>query len=148
MTSIATRLTMPVRLLLGLVFFVFGLNGFLQFIPLPPLPGPAGSFMGALVATGYFFPVLKVTEIAAGVMLLSNRFVPLALILLAPIVVHIALFHIVLAPTNLAMTVFLVAAESFLGWRYRASFAGVLQSKASPNQDVATPSGQPSMAQA
>ena len=86
------------RIFLGLIFFVFGLNGFLQFMPQPPQPEAAGAFIGALAATGYMFPLIKGTEVVAGLLLLSGRFVPLALTLLAPIIVNIALFHTVLAP--------------------------------------------------
>src|SRR5437899_10985925 len=77
------------RIVLGLVFFVFGLNGFFHFMPQQPMPAAAGAFGGALAQAGYFFPLLKPTETLAGVALLSNRFVPLALTVLAPIVVNI-----------------------------------------------------------
>lgn len=126
------KLPHAARILLGLVFFVFGLNGFLQFIPQPPLPEPAGAFMGALAATGYMFPLIKGTEIVAGLLLLSGRFVPLALVLLAPVIVNIVLFHVVLAPGSMIMVVLLVALEGYLAWAYRDAFAGVLQARARP----------------
>jgi hypothetical protein len=119
------------RITLGLVFFVFGLNGFLHFLPQPPLPAAAGGFLGGLASAGYFFPLLKATEVAAGVLLLSNRFVPLALTLLAPIVVNIVAFHAFLAPSP-GMVAFLLAAEIYLAWTYRAAFRGVLAAKVSP----------------
>ena len=120
------------HVLLGLIFFVFGLNGFLQFLPMPPLPEPAGNFMGALAATGYFFPVLKLVEVVAGALLLARRFVPLALLLLAPIVVQIFLFHAVLTPglENLVLPVLIVALEAYLGFVvYKDSFRPVLAAK-------------------
>lgn len=120
------------HLVLGLVFFVFGLNGFLQFLPIPELPEAAGKLMGALAETGYFFPVLKLTEVVAGALLLIRRFVPLALVLLAPIVVQIFLFHAVLTPgvENLVLPVVLVALEAYLGFVvYRDSFRSVLAAK-------------------
>src|SRR5258706_814056 len=98
-----------VRILLGLVFFVFGLNAFLGFIPQPPMPDKAGAFMGALAATGYMFPLIKGVEVIGGAMLLSNRFVPLALVLLAPNVVNIVLFHAVLAPGGLGIALLVLA---------------------------------------
>ena len=130
--SIRTKLPAITRTLLGLVFFVFGLNGFLNFIPQPPLPEAGGAFMGALGATGYMFPLIKGTEVVAGLLLLSGRFVPLALVLLAPVIVNIALFHAVLAPVNMGMVVVLLALEGFLAWAYRDAFAGVLQANARP----------------
>lgn len=137
--SIRSKLPLVTRTLLGLVFFVFGLNGFLQFIPQPPLPAAAGTFMGALAATGYMFPLIKGTEIVAGLLLLGGRFVPLALVLLAPVIVNIALFHVVLAPANMGLVVVLLVLEVYLAWTYRNAFAGVLQAHAKPA--VATGTG-------
>ena len=119
------------RVLLGLIFFVFGLNGFLNFIPQPPQAAAGGAFLGALAATGYMFPLIKGTEVVAGAMLLGNRFVPLALTLLAPIVVNIALFHSLLTPA-FPMVVALLGLEIFLAWSYRDSFRGVLTAQAKP----------------
>jgi uncharacterized membrane protein YphA (DoxX/SURF4 family) len=129
------RLIVPVaRVLLGLVFLVFGLNFFFQFMPMPPMAGPAGAFAGALFATGYMFPLIKVTEILGGLMLLSGRFVPLGLVLLAPIIVNIAAFHVFLTPGEVGMSAVLVAIEAFLGWSYRDSFRGLLNPTATPGQ--------------
>lgn len=99
------------RYLLGLIFFVFGLNGFLQFLPQPPLPESAMAFMGGLASTGYFFPVLKATEVIAGVLLLSGFAAPLALVILAPISIQIFLFHAILTPglANLVLPLAIVA---------------------------------------
>ncbi|MCP3142299.1 DoxX family membrane protein [Pyxidicoccus xibeiensis] len=112
------------RVVMGLIFFVFGLNYFFNF--LPPMPPPEGQaaqtfFMG-LMASGFVMPIIKVIEIAAGIALLSNRFVPLALILLAPIVVVIAGFHFVLAPAY-PMPIALIAMGLYLAWTHRAAFA-------------------------
>ncbi|MCA9648312.1 MAG: DoxX family protein [Myxococcales bacterium] len=127
---IRTKLPVVARTLLGLVVFVFGLNGFLGFIPQPPLSEDAGAFMGALAATGYMFPLIKGTEVVAGLLLLSGRFVPLALVLLAPVLVNITLFHVVLAPVNMGLVVVLLALELYLAWGYRDAFRGVLQAHA------------------
>ena len=121
------------------MFFVFGLNGFLHFLPQPPMPAGALPFLGGLAGAGYFFPLLKATEIAAGVLLLSNRFVPLALTLLAPIVVNIAAFHVFLAPSPI-MVAFLLAAEIYLAWVYRQAFRGVLAAQNKPERAKVTAS--------
>lgn len=89
--------TVP-RVLLGLIYFVFGLNGFLRFLPLPPIPDAAQAFLGALGASGYFFPVLKATEVLAGALLITGVAAPLALVVLAPITIQIFLFHMFLTP--------------------------------------------------
>lgn len=120
------------RGLLGLLFFVFGLNGFLNFMPMPPLAGPAGDFIGALAASGYMFPLIKGTEVLAGALLLAGRLVPLALVLLAPIIVNIVAFHLILAPGSYGMLALIVGLEAYLAWAYRDSFAGVLSPQARP----------------
>ena len=117
------------RLLLGTIFTVFGLNGFLHFLPMPPLSGQAAAFMGGLGASGYFFPLLKGTEVITGLLLLSNRFVPLALTVLAPIVVNIVAFHAFLAPSGLALPVVIVALGAYLAYTERAVFAPVLRAR-------------------
>src|SRR5882724_3288201 len=96
------RLAMVSRILMGLVFFVFGLNGFFMFLPMPPMPEASMKFLGAMVETGYLFPLLKSMEVLCGALLLLNYFSPLALIMLTPIIVNIFLFHAFLAPSGLA----------------------------------------------
>jgi uncharacterized membrane protein YphA (DoxX/SURF4 family) len=117
-----SKLPMIARLLLGLIFFVFGLNGFLNFLPTPPMPEAAGAFAGALAATGYMFPLIKGLEVIVGLLLLSNKFVPLALIVLAPITVNIVLFHVVLAPAGLALPVIIVLIHAYLAYTYKSVF--------------------------
>ncbi len=90
--------------------------------------------MGALAATGYMFPVIKGTEVLSGALLLSGRFVPLALVLLAPVIVNIALFHFILTPPN-PMTFVLLGLEVFLAWSYRESFRGLLAARATPTTE-------------
>ena len=120
-----------VRYLLGAIFFIFGLNGFFHFIPLPPPESEAAAaYMGGLYVSGYFFPLLAITETAVGAMLLSGLFVPLGLIILAPVTINIFLYHLAVDPAGMAMAVVVLAANAYLGWAYLASFAGVLQSKA------------------
>lgn len=132
----AAKLPTVARILFGLVFFVFGLNGFLNFIPHGETTPAAGAFAGALAATGYMFPLLKGTEVIAGALLLSGRFVPFALTLLAPIVVNIAAFHFVLDPKGAGMGVVLIALEAYLAWVHRAAYAPLFQTKAAPSQRV------------
>ena len=110
------------RLLLGLIFFVFGLNGFLHFLPQPPSTPEAMAFGGALAATGYMFPLIKGTEVLAGALLLSGRFVPLALTLLAPVVVNILGFHLFLAPKGLAVPLVALALGLYLAWTEREAY--------------------------
>ncbi|MDB4945908.1 MAG: hypothetical protein JWP97_5442 [Labilithrix sp.] len=124
-----SKLVLAARVLLGLIFFVFGLNFFFHFLPQPPMPAPAGAFAGAMFATGYLFQLVKVVEVASGLALLVGRFVPLALALLAPIVVNIFLFHAFLAPAGIILPIVVVALEVFLAWSYRAAFRPMLASR-------------------
>ena len=124
------KLGLGARLFLGLLMFVFGLNGFFHFIPLPEHPDAANAFLGALANTGYFFPMMKGTEVVAGAMLLSGYFAPLGLVLLAPIIVNIFFFHVFLAPGGMALPIVLVLLEAFLGFVvYKESFAAILSPK-------------------
>lgn len=129
-----SKLVLGARILLGLVFFVFGLNFFLNFIPPHPMPPAAGAFAGALFASGYLFVVLKVVEVASGLLLLAGRFVPLALALLAPIVVNINLFHAFLAPSGLPLALLVLVLEIFLAWSYRAAFRPMLRARVEPTE--------------
>ena len=120
------------RVLLGLMFAVFGLNGFLNFIPAPATPPPEGAmaFGIALMKTGYMMPLIKGTEVLVGVLLLLNRFVPLALVVLAPVVVNIVAFHAFLAPAGLGMTVVIVGLQLYLAWNYRSIYGLLLTTRA------------------
>jgi putative oxidoreductase len=125
------HLVTAARLLVGLTFLVFGLNGFIHFMAPPQVPATAGMFLGALGAARYVFPLLCSVELLAGMLLLSNRFVPLALVLLAPLVVNIAAFHLVLAPVS-APGLLVLLGELYLAWEYRGSFACVFRARALP----------------
>jgi len=118
---------------MGLVFFVFGLNGFLHFIQQPAPPAPAMAFFGALFATGYMLPLVMGTQLLVGVLLLSNRFVPLALALIAPIIVNIVAFHVALAPAGLPLALVVLAFELLLAWSYRAAFRAMLLPRVAPS---------------
>lgn len=96
-------------------------------------PDHAVTLASAFMSSGYMFPLIKGTEALAAVMLLSNRFVPLALALLAPVVVNIVAFHAFLAPTGVGMTVVILALEMYLAWGYRAAYRPMLATRASPS---------------
>jgi uncharacterized membrane protein YphA (DoxX/SURF4 family) len=123
MNAIKRHLPTASRLILGLIFLVNGLNGFFQFLPMPALPARAMAFAGALLGTGYMFPLLKTIEVISGALLLSGVLVPFTLTLLAPVIVNIAAFHLFLAPAATPMVVLLLATELHLAWTYRAAFA-------------------------
>jgi uncharacterized membrane protein YphA (DoxX/SURF4 family) len=135
----SSKLPIVARVLLGVVFVVFGLNGFFHFLPQPPAPPRAMAFAGALGASGYFFPLLKATEVVAGALLLLG-FVPIALILLAPIVVNIVAFHVFLAPGNYAVVGLVLAAEIYLAVVHRAAFAPLFARPAARREAVAAAS--------
>ena len=126
-----TLIPSVVRVLFGALFLVFGANKLVPFMPMPELPAAAGPFVGGLASTGYFFPLLGAIEVVMGALLISGRFVPLALTVLAPVVVQIALFHLVLVPSP-GLVAFVLGAELYLAWTYRAAFASVLQARVRP----------------
>jgi hypothetical protein len=144
MTRTQFKAKTAARLLLGAAFTVFGLNGFLHFIPMPAPSGLAAVFMGGLGATGYMFPLIKGTEVVAGLLLLSNRFVPLALTILAPVVVNIVAFHAFLEPAGLALPLVLTALGIYLAYTERAVFAPVLQARSSDSVPQSARRGQAS----
>jgi len=96
-----SKLPMIARYLLGLALTVFGLNGFFNFMPPPEFPPEAMSFMGALMETGYLMTLVKIVEVLTGIALLTNRFVPLMLVVFAPVGVNIVAFHLFLAPAGI-----------------------------------------------
>ncbi len=118
------------RYALGLLFLVTGLNGFLNFLPAPEFAPPAMNFMKALLDSGYFFPVLKITEASMGILLLAGLYVPLALTILAPVVLNIFLFHLFLAPSGMPIAIAVLALELFSAWTYRSYYKQVLTMKA------------------
>jgi putative oxidoreductase len=114
------------RYLAGVIFLVFGLNGFLNFIPLPPPGGIAGQFMGALFVSHYLTVIFAVQVIAA-VLLLANRYVPLALAALAPVIVNILCFHALMDPSGLPVALFVAVLWAFAFVDVRPAFAGLFQ---------------------
>lgn len=122
--SLARYAATGARIVLGLVFFVFGLDGFLHFMPQPTeMPtGDTLAFLVGLMKSGYMLPLVKGTEVFAGVLLLANRFVPLALAVLAPVVVNIFAFHAFLAPEGMAMAGGIVALQLYLAYVNRSAY--------------------------
>lgn len=121
------------RVLLGVPLIVFGLNGFLNFIPPPPTPLPEGAmaFLGALAETGYMLQLIGLTHLTVGVLLLINRFVPLALALFAPFMVNSIAFHSFLERSGLPMAIAFLVLELYLVWKYREAYRPVLRARAS-----------------
>ena len=114
------------RYLAGVVFLVFGLNGFLNFIPMPPPAGIAGQFMGALYASHYLWLIFAL-QLVAGVLLLANRYVPLALAMLAPVIVNILSFHVLMAPSGLPLALFVAVLWAVIFVDVRPAFAALFQ---------------------
>ena len=121
--KIATIIT---RILLGLVFTVFGSNAFLQFIPMPPMSGPSGDFLTAMYTTHYLY-VVAGCQMLGGLILLIGRYIPLGLTLLGPVIVNILSFHIFMNHQGLPLALVVAALALFLLWRHRRNFAGLLK---------------------
>jgi hypothetical protein len=130
----SARLAAAARILMGLVFFLFGLFGVLNAVGVIPLPRPstalsegAAAFTAAIMKTGYMFPLVKCTECIAGALLLSNRFVPLALAIIAPVVVNIVAYHAFLQPSGLILAAVILLLEIYLAWTYRRAYRPMLE---------------------
>ena len=116
------------RVVLGAVLLLSGLVGLFHLAPAQTLEGQGALYMTGLTGT-YLFTLVKLTEVGVGALLLSNRFVPLALVVIAPVLINIAGFHAFYAPSGLAVPIVLLAAELGLAWKYRAAFAPMFVSK-------------------
>ncbi len=116
------------RYLAGVIFLVFGLNGFLHFILLPPPSGVAGQFMGALFVSHYLTLIFAL-QVIGGVLLLANRFVPLALAILAPVIVNILSFHALMAPSGLPLALFVTVLWALVFAYVRSAFAPLFQAR-------------------
>lgn len=119
------------RVLLGLIFVVFGLNGFFMFIKVPPLEGYAATIMGALIGSGWLAVVKALEVIGGGILLASiplKKYAPVGLVILGPIIVNIFLFHLLADPThNVIMALVQIVLLSFLVYYYRDAFRGIFQ---------------------
>jgi len=119
------------RILLGLVFVIFGLNGFLRFIPSGPLPsGTAGQFITAMMDSHYM-QVVSALQVVGGVLLLINLYVPLALVILGPAIANILLFHVLIFRTGLPIAIVVVILWCIVAFHYRQYFSGIFVQRAS-----------------
>ncbi len=136
-----SKAALVARILLGLMFFVFGLNGFLNFLEQPEGTPEGEAFIAALSDTGYLMTMVKVIETACGALLLAGYFVPLALVLLAPIIVNILGFHIFLDPSGqgLGMAIVILVLHLFVTSQHWSAYGPLLVAKAGGSE---APSGE------
>ena len=124
------RYSIPVvQVLLGLIFLFFGLNGFFGFLQAPLPPGPAGDFLGAMLKSHYVYMVSGV-QVLAGILVLINQFVPLALALLAAMLANILTFHVTMEPAGAPLAVVTTILWLILAWKFRACFRPLFVRKA------------------
>jgi hypothetical protein len=118
------------RFLLGLIFLVFGLNGFFHFLPMSPPPSgtAAAQFFGALYVSNYLV-VIFLLQIVGAILLLLNRYVPLALTLLAPIIINILLFHLLMVPSGIPLAIIVTVLWVLAFVRVHSAFTGLLQQR-------------------
>lgn len=123
--------TVAARVLLGLVFLGFGLNGLLHLFPLPPAQGAAAVFINGLIASRYFFPLLFVIYVFTGTALAIGRFVPLGLTVLAPVIVNVAVMHLFVPSSGaeFGLAALVTVLEIYLAWCYRAAFRPLLRAR-------------------
>lgn len=140
MNALTRKLPTVARLLLGLVFLAHGVAALLHLLPHPPgQPEGAAAFGAAMVATGYLFPLVMIVEAVTGAMLLANVLVPLALVVLAPVVVNIVLFHVFLSPQAIPVVLVLAALTAVVAWANRAAYAPLFRVRAAAVSGEARP---------
>ncbi len=122
-----SKVKMIARILLGLMVLIFGLNKFFQFIPMPPLPQEATDFMGAMAKTGYLLPIVAIVEIITGILLLLKKFVPLALVILFPVLLNAFLFHLFLDLPGIGGAAFAIAMNVYLFLAHKESYQEILK---------------------
>ena len=121
------KAVLVIRILLGFVFVVFGLNGILHFMPTPPMPPSDAATFATIMAAHKWMTVVALLQVIGGLLLLVGRYVPLGLTILAPILVNIVLFHLLLEPKGIAAGVVCTVLELFLLFAYRRSFRGLFE---------------------
>ena len=119
------------RIVMGLMFFVFGLNGLFGFFPTPSIQQELATFPAS-----YFFPFVQIIEVGCALLFLINRFVPLATIVIASVVVNIFVFHLFVDPGGMVVAIPLLILNVILGIAYRDSFAGLLMANPKPRLSV------------
>ena len=115
-------MTTIARILLGLIFLVIGLNGFFFFIPAPPIAGPAATFFNVMI-TSHFSVMVFGVQVVAAVLLLTDRYVPLALVALAAVLANVLDFHITMQPSGLPIPLFTTLLWFIVAWPLRSHFA-------------------------
>lgn len=118
-----------VRTLMGLLFLFASITFLFNLFPIPPMTGVTKTFNEGLASVGYFFPVLKIIELLCGLAFVTGYYVPLATVVIAPVIVNIFLFHAFIDPAGLPIAIFLVLANSFVAYYYRDAYAGLLRAK-------------------
>jgi|TARA_B110000240_G_scaffold36074_1_gene39446 putative oxidoreductase len=124
-----SKLTLVLRILLGLLFLLLGLNKFLEFLPVPAMNEASSHFIGALIKTGYMWPLIGITEMAAGILLLANKWKGLALIFAAIISVNIVLFRIVLDTNGIGLALFVAILNILLMYTNWSSFNSLFKTE-------------------
>ena len=118
-----------VRVLMGLLFLFASISVLFNLIPQPELTGNTKTFMDGVNATRYLLPLIKITELLCGIAFVIGRFVPLATVVIAPIIVNIFFFHAFVDTSGLPVGIFLVLANIFLAYAYRDKFTPLLEAK-------------------
>ncbi len=118
-----------VRTLMGLLFLFASIVVLFNLVPKPELTGVVKTFNEGLDSVGFFWYLLKITELVCGLAFVVGRFVPLATVVIAPIIVNIFMFHAFIDRTGLPVAIFLVLANIFVAYYYRASYAPLLRAK-------------------
>lgn len=127
--------TLIIRVILGIIYLVFGLDYFLHFIPYQPMhTGKAAALKDGLMGTGYIYPMMKSIQIIGGISLLANRYAPFFAVVLFPISLNVMLFHTILVPSGWLMGVFLLVPNLFLGYAYRQYYKGLFIKKPVTNK--------------
>jgi hypothetical protein len=123
-----TVLEFAARFVLGGIFLVFAADYVFHFLPELPFTDAGGRYLEALVATGFMFPLIKSVEVTGALLILHGRLAPLGVLIVAPVVLNIVLYHTVLDPNGSTVAWVLVVAEVFLLWRYRAAYRSLFTS--------------------
>jgi|TARA_B110000285_G_C14847463_1_gene478304 putative oxidoreductase len=123
----SSKISLVLRILLGLLFFVIGLNKFFAFLPTPPMNEAGSSFIGALISTGYMWQLVGITEIVSGILLLANKWKGLALIFAAIISVNIVLFRVILDSNAIGLALFAATLNVLLIYFNWSNFKSLFQ---------------------
>lgn len=116
-----------IRILMGLLFLFASITVLANLFPEPELTGIKKTFMDGIKASGYLLPLIKITELVCGISFVSGYFVPLAAIVIAPVIVNIFLYHIFVDSTGLPVAIFLIAANGFVAFYHREKYKALLQ---------------------